>query len=114
MRQYKTRLVQQVTHGQDMWTASHPDLPGCHTVAPDPTLALTDLEAVRAEWLARATAQGRRVPPADEDATFELVMDPGHSVEDLARARKAIQAASDDASSEQANTISLSGELEEA
>ena len=113
MSYYRTRLVQQLEEGgREIWTASHPDLPGCHALGATPTLALAELDGVRQDWITRAATRGQRVPSGSQVVEYELVMDPGHAPEDVERARRAIQAASEQATSEQEQTVSLSGQLE--
>lgn len=92
---YRIRLAQEkgTKTKRDKWTASHPDLLGCHVVRDDPTIAVGDLGEVREEWIARARARDERIPEPKRDLHYTLVLDSEHTPTDAEMARAALQTA---------------------
>ncbi len=87
---YLIHLTQECHEGRDMWTASHPALLGCQTVAPDPWTALQELTIVRDEWLERARADGATIPAAERDFQYTLVLSHEHTADHEDEARRAL------------------------
>ena len=89
---YLLRLVQERTDGADVWTASHPQLLGCHALGRTPDEAVNELDAVREEWIRRAGLIGEQITKPSEHSTWELTLATDHTVIEAARAQDAIQA----------------------
>lgn len=92
-RSYRTRLVQQKLDGGEIWTAEHPDLPGCHVVRRDPHEAIRDLADVRQEWLDRANARSADIPERDDDFRYEIILDAEHTPTEAQTADEAVKTA---------------------
>lgn len=92
-RAYRTRLVQQKLDGGELWTAEHPDLPGCHVVRRDPVEAISQLANVRQQWLDRANARNADIPQPDDDFRYEIVLDPEHTPTEAQTADEAVKTA---------------------
>ena len=74
---YKARVVQEfMPNGDEVWTASHPDLLGCHAVGRSSLEACRGLDEVRPEWLARAHQLGATIPPEREGLWIDLEFAP--------------------------------------
>ncbi len=70
---HKVRNVQEFMQGREVWTASHPDLPGCHAIGRTHDEALSNLAEACVEWLARAKTRGVTVPPEPADLWWDVV-----------------------------------------
>jgi predicted RNase H-like HicB family nuclease len=90
---YPVELVQEHVDGAEIWTASHPDLIGCHAVASSAPEAMQRLVEITAEWLERARDQGRRIPEAAQDFTYTIKLDEGHTQDDAVFAERAVMTA---------------------
>ncbi len=89
---YHLRVAQEVTDDGVKWTASHPDLLGCHAVANDALTAVRKLSDIREEWLQRAISKGAAPPEPNEDPSYELILVEDHTEADVALARRAVRA----------------------
>ena len=89
------RLVQERTDGADIWTASHPQLLGCHALGRTPGEAVNELDAIREEWISRARLKGEQIPTPSDQPTWELILATDHTVIEAARAQDAIHAVAD-------------------
>ncbi len=93
---YMVRLTLEIdSKKREIWTAEHPELLGCHVVARDAREAVDQLAKVREEWIARAEAQGRRIPRPKRDFVYSLVLPPDHTPPQRIFAERAILATAD-------------------
>lgn len=90
---YAVRLTLERDDKGEIWTAENPELLGCHVVARDAQEAVDQLAAVREEWIARAQAQGRRVPKPKSDFVYNLILPPDHTSPEQVFAERAIHTA---------------------
>lgn len=89
---YQLRLVQERTDAADIWTASHPELLGCHAIGRSPGEAVNELDAVREEWISRARLKGEQILKPSDQPTWELILATDHTIIEAARAQDAIRA----------------------
>ena len=106
-RFYRVRLVQQRTKDGEMWTAEHPTLLGCHVVRKGAQQAIDALMEVREEWLSRARAAGKEVPPPEECLNYELVLAPDHTAAEAAAAREAVSPTADQVRTQRTPTLTF-------
>lgn len=70
---YSVRLVEERRADKIIWTAEHPDLPGCNATGVDESDAVQNLDRARDAWLATAEKLGMDIPPGHEtDAVYTV------------------------------------------
>lgn len=73
---YKIRAVQEFYQGREMWTASHPELLGCHAMGRTCGEATHNLPEVRDAWIRLAKKHGGTVPAGNADLWIDVMFAP--------------------------------------
>lgn len=73
---YSIQLTEeQRPDGSSIWTAEHPDLPGCNASGADESEAVRNLDRARDAWMATAAHIGVSIPPGhDTDSVYQVKM----------------------------------------
>ena len=77
--------------GNDVWSASHPDLLGCIATGETPSAAIAALAEVSRVWLERADEIGQKVPEPSTDYRYSYVLSEEAVQDDVDAAQSALR-----------------------